>query len=132
MAAFATATSPLVGAGIPVKAAKPGGVAHFTDCAFSVGFRNTFIAGTAIRTACAVAVPAADQAGVFQLPPLDPPDHPCALAGTHFAVIGTGNPVALPVESIAVNQPQLGRLRPLADQTGLSAPPPAILRLPII
>jgi DUF1680 family protein len=83
-------------------------------------------------TACAVAVPPADQAGVFQLPPLNPPDHPFALSGTHFAVIGTGNPVALPVESIAINQPQLGRLRPLADQTGWAAPPPAMLRLPII
>jgi hypothetical protein len=83
-------------------------------------------------TACAVALPPADGAGFFHLPPLDPPDHAYAIPGTHFAVIGTGNPVALPVESLAINQPQLGRLRPLADQTGLAAPPPAILRLPII
>jgi len=83
-------------------------------------------------TACAVAVPPADDAGLFHLPPLDPPDHVYAIPGTHFKVIGTGNPIAQPIESLAINQPQLGRLRPLADQTGLAAPPPAILRLPII
>jgi len=83
-------------------------------------------------TTCAVAVPAADSAGLVHLPPLDPPDHAYAIAGTHFAVIGTGNPVSQPIESLAVNQPQFGRLRPLADQTGLPAPAPAILRLPVI
>jgi hypothetical protein len=74
----------------------------------------------------------ADSAGLFYLPPLDPPEHAYAITGTHFAVIGTGNPVSQPIESLAVNQPQFGRLRPLADQTGLPAPPPAILRLPVI
>ncbi len=83
-------------------------------------------------TACAIVVPPADSDGLFHLPPLDRPDHAYAISGTHFAVIGTGNPVAQPVESLAINQPQLGRLRPLADQTGLPAPPPAILRLPVI
>jgi DUF1680 family protein len=83
-------------------------------------------------TACAVAVPPADSAGLYHLPPLDPPDHAYAIPGTHFAVIGTGNPVSLPIDSLAVNQPQLGRLRPLADQTGFPAPPPAVLRLPVI
>ena len=37
-----------------------------------------------------------------------------------------------PIESLNVNQPQFGRLRPLADQTGFPAPPPAILCMPII
>ena len=83
-------------------------------------------------TACAVAVPPADSAGLFHLPPLDPPDHAYAIAGTHFAVIGTGNPVAQPLDSLAINQPQFGRLRPLADQTGFPAPPLAMLRLPVI
>jgi hypothetical protein len=83
-------------------------------------------------TACAVAVPPPDNAGLFHLPPLDPPGHAYAIAGTHFAVIGTGNPVSQPIDSLAVNQPQSGRLRPLADQTGFPAPPPAILRLPVI
>jgi hypothetical protein len=83
-------------------------------------------------TACAVALPPPDAAGLFHLPPLDPPDHAYAIAGTHFAVIGTGNPVSLPIESLATNQPQLGRLRPLADQTSCPAPPPALIRLPVI
>ncbi|MCA1648339.1 MAG: glycoside hydrolase family 127 protein [Chloroflexi bacterium] len=83
-------------------------------------------------TTYAVAVPPADSAGLIHLPPLDPPDHAYAIAGTHFAVIGTGNPVAQPIDSLAVNQPQLGRLRPLADQTGLSAPPPAVVRMPVV
>jgi hypothetical protein len=80
----------------------------------------------------AVAVPPADVAGLLHLRPLDAPDHPYAIKGTHFAVIGTGNPVSQPIESLNLNQPQFGRLRPFADQTGFSAPPPAILRMPVI
>lgn len=80
----------------------------------------------------AVAVPPADGFGLIRLPPLDAPAHPYAITGTHFAVIGTGNPVSQPIESLNVNQPQFGRLRPLADQTGFPAPPPAILCMPII
>ena len=83
-------------------------------------------------TAWAVAVPLADSAGLFHLPPLDPPDHAFAVAGTHFEVVGTGNPVVQPIDSLAINQPQLGCLRPLADQTGWPAPPPAVVRLPVI
>src|SRR5207247_2064029 len=83
-------------------------------------------------TACALAVPPADAAGLIPLPPLDPPHHPYVPAGTHLAVIGTGNPVSQPVESLNLNQPQFGRLRPLAEQTAFPSPSPAILRLPII
>lgn len=80
----------------------------------------------------AVVVPPADALGLIRLPPLDAPVHPYAIQGTHFAVIGTGNPVSGPIQSLNVNQPQLSRLRPLADQTGFPAPPPAILCMPII
>jgi hypothetical protein len=80
----------------------------------------------------AVAVPRADAIGQIRLPPRDAPDNPYAIPGTHFAIVGTGNRVSQPIESLNVNQPQFGRLRPLADQTGLPAPPPAVLRMPII
>ncbi len=80
----------------------------------------------------AVAVPPADALGLIRLPPLDAPGHPYAISGTHFAVIGTGNPVTQPIESLNMNQPQFGTLRPLADQTGFPAPPPSILCMPII
>ena len=72
------------------------------------------------------------KASQIRLPPLEAPGHPYAIPGTHFAVIGTGNPVSQPIESLNVNQPQFGRLRPLADQTAFPAPPPAILCMPII
>jgi hypothetical protein len=82
--------------------------------------------------ACAVAVPPADALGLMHLPPLDAPSHPYAIAGTHFAIVGTGNPVSQPIESLNLNQPQVSRLRPLADQTGFPSPPPSVLRQPIV
>jgi Beta-L-arabinofuranosidase, GH127 middle domain/Beta-L-arabinofuranosidase, GH127 catalytic domain len=82
--------------------------------------------------ACAVVVPTADAGGLLRLPPLDATDHPYAIAGTHFLVVGTGNPVSLPIDSLNLNQPQLGRLRPLAEQSVFPAPPPALVHPPII
>jgi hypothetical protein len=82
--------------------------------------------------ALAVVVPPADARGLISLPVLDTTVQPYAIVGTHFAVIGTGNPVSGPIESLNTNQPQLSRLRPLADQTGLPAPPPSTLCTPIV
>jgi hypothetical protein len=83
-------------------------------------------------TTYAVALPPADAAGLIHLPSLDSPDRPYVIDGTHLAVIATGNPVSQPVQSLNLNQPQFGRLRPLAEQTAFPSPPPAVLRLPLI
>jgi hypothetical protein len=66
------------------------------------------------------------------MPRLDAPDHPYAIAGSHFSVVATGNPVAQPTESLNLNQPQTGRLRPLAEQTIFPSPPPASVNSPIV
>ena len=83
-------------------------------------------------TPCAVAVPPVESTGRIRLPPLDAPDHPYAIEGTHFKVVATGNPVAQQVESLNLNQPQSGRLRPLAEQTMFPAPPPVTVNSPIL
>jgi DUF1680 family protein len=81
---------------------------------------------------CAVALPAPDSSGVLRLPSLDAPDHPYAIPGSHFSVVATGNPVALPIDSLNMNQPQTGRLRPLAEQSMFRSPPPATVNSQIV
>ena len=82
--------------------------------------------------AYALAVPPADADGLIHLPPLASAGTDFSDPETEYAVIGTGYPVTPSIDSLALNQPQFGRLRPLAAQTGFGSPPPAVLEPPIV
>ncbi|NLF00485.1 MAG: hypothetical protein GX601_05835 [Anaerolineales bacterium] len=79
-----------------------------------------------------VVVPPADGGGTIPLPALRASNRPFTVPGAHFLIAGAGTPHAEPFESLSLNRPQLGSLRPLSEQTACAALPPAVVKLPVV
>jgi DUF1680 family protein len=79
-----------------------------------------------------VVIPPVDSTGETSLPALPDTYRPYSIPGTHFKMVGIGSTYHEPFESLALNRPQVGRLRPLSEQTNFSPPPPAVVQFPVI
>ncbi len=80
----------------------------------------------------AVVVPPADPDGQLSLPPLEVANQLFRVPGAHFRVGATATEYVEPFESLALNRPQVGRLRPLSEQTAYAVSPPAAVQLPVV
>jgi hypothetical protein len=54
------------------------------------------------------------------------------IPNAHFRAAGAATPYAEPFESLSLNRPQPGRLRPLSEQSAYAVPPPAVVQLPVV
>jgi uncharacterized protein len=80
----------------------------------------------------AVVVPPPDAEGNVPLPSAKTIGDPLAIPEAHFKIAGLGSVYRKPFESLALNRPQLGRLRPLSEQTTYRSQPPAIVSVSVI
>ena len=86
---------------------------------------------TAGGTVEGVVLPLPNQAGRLPLPQLATSSGAYVVPEAHYRVTGLGNAKPGQLESLALNRPQTGWLRPLSEQILHVTPPPATLHSPI-
>lgn len=86
---------------------------------------------TAGGTVEGLVLPVPDAGGIVALPRRDVPVVPFVVPGAHYRVTGLGNAKPGRLESLALNRPQIGWLRPLSEQILRESPSPATLHSPV-
>jgi DUF1680 family protein len=76
-------------------------------------------------------LPVPDDDGRVTLPRRNAPQLPFVVPGAHYRVTGLGNAKPGRLESLALNRPQSGWLRPLSEQILRESPSPATLHSPV-
>jgi hypothetical protein len=79
----------------------------------------------------ALALPEPEQSGFVPLTRVTSPDRSWAIPPANFVAVGFGQEMGDHLDTIGASRPEVVRLRPLSEQTGLPVVPPTALGLPV-